>query len=104
MSSSVQRLEETSSALRDALAKQNWMAIGELDLQCRLAVDAAMIDSGNEVQLRSSLENLLALYRDLVATCQAEQQRLAGELLQVNQSRQAAKVYQLADFASFSRA
>lgn len=95
MSSSVQRLEATGSAMRDALAKQDWAAIGELDLQCRMAVDAAMIDSRDEEELRVSMENLLALYRELVAVCQAEQRRLAGKLVQLNQSHQGAKVYQL---------
>lgn len=95
MSSSVQRLEATGLALRDALANQDWAAIGDLDVQCRLAVDAAMIDSRDEEQLRTSMENLLALYRELVTVCQAEQQRLAGELVQLNQSHQGAKVYQL---------
>ncbi|CAE6937902.1 MULTISPECIES: flagellar protein FliT [Pseudomonas] len=95
MSSSVQRLQATGSAMRDALAKQDWAAIGELDLQCRMAVDAAMIDSRDEEELRVSMENLLALYRELVAVCQAEQRRLAGELVQLNQSHQGAKVYQL---------
>lgn len=95
MNATVQRLQETGTALRDALAKQDWAAIGELDLQCRLAVDAAMVESRDEEQLRGSMENLLALYRELVTVCQAEQQRLAGELVQLNQSRQGAKVYQL---------
>lgn len=95
MSSSVQHLQETGIALRDALDKQDWAAIGELDLQCRMAVEAAMVESRDEEQLRSSMESLLALYRQLVAVCQNEQQRLAGELLQLNQSRQGAKVYQL---------
>lgn len=95
MSSSVQRLLATGSAMRDALAKQDWAAIGELDLQCRLAVDAAMVDSRDEEELRNSMENLLALYRELVTVCQSEQQRLAGELIQLNQSHQGAKVYQL---------
>ncbi|HIQ44523.1 flagellar protein FliT [Ectopseudomonas khazarica] len=95
MSSSVQRLQATGSAMRDALAKQDWAAIGELDLQCRMAVDAAMIDSRDEEELRVSMENLLGLYRELVAVCQAEQRRLAGELVQLNQSHQGAKVYQL---------
>lgn len=95
MNATVQRLQETGTALRDALAKQDWAAIGELDLQCRLAVDAAMVDSGDEEQLRGSMENLLALYRELVTVCQAEQRRLAGELVQLNQSHQGAKVYQL---------
>lgn len=95
MSASVQRLQATGAALRDALAKQDWAAIGELDLQCRMAVDAAMVESRDEEQLRGSMENLLALYRELVTVCQAEQQRLAGELVQLNQARQGAKVYQL---------
>lgn len=95
MNSSVQHLQETGIALRDALDKQDWAAIGELDLQCRMAVEAAMVESRDEEQLRSSMESLLALYRQLVAVCQNEQQRLAGELLQLNQSRQGAKVYQL---------
>lgn len=95
MSSSVQRLQETGTALRDALAKQDWAAIGELDLQCRMAVDAAMVESRDEEQLRGSMENLLSLYRELVTVCQTEQQRLAGELVQLNQARQGAKVYQL---------
>lgn len=91
----VQRLQETGSALRDALAKQDWAAIGELDLICRMVVDAAMVDSPDEEELRSGLENLLSLYRELVSVCQTEQQRVAGELVQLNQSRQGAKVYQL---------
>ncbi|MGP0172411.1 flagellar protein FliT [Pseudomonas sp. NCHU5208] len=96
MNSSVQRLQATGVALRDALANQDWSAIGELDLQCRMAVDAAMVEGlQDEEQLRSNLQQLLDLYRELVTVCQAEQQRLAGELLQLNQSHQGAKVYQL---------
>lgn len=96
MSSSVQRLEETGSALRSALAKQDWAAIGELDLQCRQAVDEAMVESASdEDTLRARMQELLDLYHELVVVCQAEQQRLAQELVQLNQSQQSAKVYQL---------
>ena len=96
MNASVQRLEATGSALRDALAKQDWAAIGELDLQCRMAIDSAMLEPGrDEEQLRSSMQDLLALYREMVTMCQAEQQRIGNELVQLNQSRQGAKVYQL---------
>lgn len=96
MSFAVQLLDETGSALRAALENQDWAAIGELDQQCRRAVDAAMVDAvRDEEQLRSSMQELLDLYRELVTVCQTEQQRLAGELVQLNQSRQGAKVYQL---------
>ena len=96
MSLSIQRLEQTGSALRAALAARDWAAIGELDQQCRALVDEAMDESvRDEAQLRGRLEELLALYRELVQLCQSEQQRLASELLQLNQSQQGAKVYQL---------
>jgi len=96
MTSTVQRLEKTGSALRSALANQDWAAIGELDLQCRQAVDEAMVESASdEATLRARMQELLDLYRELVSVCQAEQQRLANELVHLNQSQQGAKVYQL---------
>ncbi|CDM41223.1 MULTISPECIES: flagellar protein FliT [Pseudomonadaceae] len=95
MSSSVQRLEETGCALRDALLRQDWVAIGKLDLQCRQAVDAAMHEGGDEARLRDSMQELLLLYRELVTLCTAERKRLGDELVQINQARQGAKVYQL---------
>lgn len=96
MTSSVQRLEETGSALRVALASKDWAAIGELDMQCRQAVDEAMVESASdEDTLRARMQELLDLYRELVNVCQAEQRRLAQELVQLNQSQQGAKVYQL---------
>ncbi|WP_339513071.1 flagellar protein FliT [Pseudomonas sp. RL_15y_Pfl2_60] len=96
MSSSVQRLQDTGSALRSALATQDWAAIGNLDLQCREAVDEAMLDvAGDEEALRTRMTELLDLYRELVNVCQSEQKRLAGELVQLNQAHNGAKVYQL---------
>jgi hypothetical protein len=45
--------------------------------------------------LRARMQELLDLYRELVDVCQSEQRRLAGELMQLNQAQQGAKVYQL---------
>ncbi|MDH4581041.1 flagellar protein FliT [Pseudomonas sp. BN415] len=96
MNASVQRLEATGSALRDALARQDWAAIGELDQLCRQVVDDAMVDAVDDVEaLGSRLQELLGLYRELVSICQLEQQRIAGELVQLNQAQQGAKVYKL---------
>jgi flagellar protein FliT len=97
MSLAFQRLQDTGSALRSALASQDWATIGELDLQCRQAVDEAMVESvvESEETLRLRMQELLDLYRELVTVCQAEQQRLAQEMRQLNQSQQGAKVYQL---------
>ncbi|MCW2291632.1 hypothetical protein M2262_001682 [Pseudomonas sp. BIGb0408] len=96
MNTSVQRLQSTGSAMRQALSTQDWAAIGELDLQCRQAVEEAMVDAADDDgALRARMQELLDLYKDLVSACQVERQRLAGELIQLNQSQQGAKVYQL---------
>ncbi|OEC37142.1 protein FliT [Pseudomonas cuatrocienegasensis] len=95
MTTSVQRLQDTGTALRDALASRDWAAIAELDVQCRQAIDESMIDPADEIALRARMQELLDLYRELVTLCQSEQQRLAGELVQLNQAQQGAKVYQL---------
>ena len=97
-SSTVEQLKNTSTALRDALAQQDWRAVGELDLQCRQAVDSAMADPHQQTdELRDRMQELLDLYREMVEVCQAEQQRIAGELRQINLSKKSAKVYQLFD-------
>ena len=95
MSLSVQRLERAEEALREALDEKDWAMIAELDWQCREAVDAAMVEPEDGEVLRLRLQALLGLYGQLVSSCQQEQQRLAGELNQLNQGRQGAKVYQL---------
>lgn len=94
--STVQQLQNTSSALRDALTQHNWQAIGQLDLQCRDAVDSAMADPQQQNdELRDRMQELVSLYRDLVSACQAEQHRIGDELRQINQSKKSAKVYQM---------
>lgn len=95
MTSSVQLLETAELALRAALECRDWVAIGELDHRCREAVESVMVEPQDGDVLRLRLQELLALYRQLVTICQQEQQRLAGELTQLNQGRQGAKVYQL---------
>nr|AAC09394.1 unknown [Pseudomonas aeruginosa PAK] len=68
---------------------------GELDQRCRQAVDEAMLDVQDEATLRARMEELLALYRELIDVCQGEQRKLATDLIQLNQSKQGAKVYQM---------
>lgn len=96
MSAAVKRLEETGSALRDAMVQQDWTAISVLDLQCRQVVEAAMNEAHqDEAAIRQRLQELVSLYRELVVTCQTEQRRVADELIQLNQSQQGAKIYKL---------
>lgn len=95
MSSSVQLLEVVGCSLRDAMQKQDWEAVARIDLQCRQAIEDAMVDPVDESLLRARMEDLLGLYRQLIEQCQSEKLRVAEELVKLNQSRQSAKVYQL---------
>lgn len=96
MNSTVLQLEQTHSALRDALQRADWEAVGGLDLQCRQAIDQALADPHTPVEmLRERMQELLGLYRELVEACTGEQQRIAGELVHLKQSKKKAKVYQL---------
>ena len=96
MSAAAQRLEETGNALRSAMAQQDWTAISALDRECRQVVEAVMAEPlEDEKALRQRLQELMNLYRELVATCQTEKRRIADELIQLNQSRQGASVYKL---------
>ncbi len=96
MSAAAKRLEETGNALRSAMAQQDWTAISVLDLQCRQVVEAALVEPReDEAAIRQRLQELVNLYRELVNTCQAEKRRVASEMIQLNQSRQGAKLYKL---------
>lgn len=95
MNLAVEQLAQTETALRKALSEGDWPMIASLDQQCREAVEAAMVEPQDTQALRTRLEELLGLYKQLVELCQSEQRRLAGELVQLNHSQQGAKVYQL---------
>ena len=90
------KLEETGSALREAMIQQDWTAISLLDLECRQVVEAAMEEPRrDEAVMRERMAELLELYRDLLDICRAEQKRADGKLIQINQSQKGAKIYKL---------
>ncbi|MCJ8167956.1 flagellar protein FliT [Atopomonas sediminilitoris] len=96
MSQEHQALEQTQQALSLALNQQDWVAVAQLDSLCREQVDLAMDGSGRDDEaLRSTLEQMLGVYRDLIGACQRHQQEVANELNQLKRAQQGAKVYQL---------
>ena len=67
MSAVLERIEQTRDALLGALASRDWEAITELDLSCRVCVEDVLAEaSANEQGVRSSLEELLDVYRQLI--------------------------------------
>jgi Tfp pilus assembly protein FimV len=96
MSAALKRIEETREALVDALAERDWEAIGKLDLACRACVDDVIREANDdEPELRSNLEELLGVYRQLIDIAVGERQAIVDEMSQIQRAKSAAKVYHL---------
>ncbi|HKS11857.1 MAG TPA: flagellar protein FliT [Pseudomonas sp.] len=96
MSVVLERIEQTRQALLAALASRDWEAIGDLDIECRLCVDDVMAEASvNEAALRVALEELLAVYRQLIGVATDERQSIVDEMMQIRQAKSASKVYHL---------
>ena len=96
MSVALKRIEETREALVGALAERDWAAIGKLDLACRECVEAVVSDAPeDEPALRSNLEMLLGVYRQLIDVATGERQAIADEMAQIQNAKNATKVYHL---------
>lgn len=96
MSVVLERIEKTREALLGALNSRDWEAISELDVSCRLCVDDVLAEASvNEEVLRSSLEELLGVYRQLIEVASDERQSIVDEMTQIRQAKNAAKVYHL---------
>lgn len=98
MQEAIEKLESAQTALREALERQDWDAIGELDSLCRQVVDDVMAQGGEgNAQVLARLGELLGLYREVLDACEAEKQQVGSELRQLRQSSAGVRAYQGAD-------
>lgn len=88
----IQSLEALQADLREALAQQDWEAIGVLDLRCRELVGE--VSGNSDPVLREQVEALSKLYAELQLAAREERERIAGELTRLNQSKQANRAYE----------
>ncbi|MGF6091331.1 flagellar protein FliT [Pseudomonas sp. 18173] len=96
MSLVLQRIEQTREALVGALAERDWEAIGQLDLDCRSCMEDVLSEASlDEEVLRSNLEELLFVYKQLLEVAMGERQAIVDEMSQITQAQNAAKVYHL---------
>ncbi|MGE8321462.1 flagellar protein FliT [Pseudomonas plecoglossicida] len=96
MSEVIARIEQTREMLLAALAERDWAAVGELDLECRLRIGDMVTEAkGNEADVSASLEQLLAVYRQLIEVASGERQSVVDEMTKIRQAQSAAKVYHL---------
>ena len=96
MSAALKRIAETRDALVGALAERDWEAIGRLDLACRECVDAMVSEAPeDEPDLRSNLEELLGVYRQLIDVASGERQAIVDEMTQLQAGKNASRVYHL---------
>ncbi|MBC3420355.1 MULTISPECIES: flagellar protein FliT [unclassified Pseudomonas] len=96
MSEVIARIEETRDALLAAFAERDWDAVGKLDLACRVCVEDILAEAReNDAQVRSSLDELLTVYRQLIEVASGERQSIVDEMAQIRQAKNATKVYHL---------
>lgn len=96
MSHALQRMDDTRDALLNALSARDWEAIGKLDESCRSCIDEMLNEASmDEAVVREKLEGLLQVYRELLEATTGERQAIANEMTQINQGKNASKVYQL---------
>ncbi|MFK0090813.1 flagellar protein FliT [Pseudomonas sp. NPDC090755] len=96
MSHALQRMDDTREALLNALSARDWEAIGKLDESCRSCIDEMLNEASmDEAVVREKLEGLLQVYRELLEVTTGERQAIANEMTQINQGKNASKVYQL---------
>ncbi|ATP49192.1 flagellar protein FliT [Pseudomonas kermanshahensis] len=92
----LQRIEDTRQALNEALQARDWAAIGELDLACRAQMDELLQGAvEDEAAVRVNLEALMDVYRQLIDVASDERQSLVQQMTNINQAKQATKVYHL---------
>ncbi|MBA1184903.1 flagellar protein FliT [Stutzerimonas nitrititolerans] len=90
----IQSITALKASLQEALAQQDWEAMGELDRQCRaLVAEAAVGDASGDPALREQLEELSRLYVVLQQAARTERDRVASELTRLNQSKQVNQAY-----------
>lgn len=95
MSSALQQFDDTRDALLSALEARDWNAIACLDGACRTCIDNMLSASVDEDLVKKRLEGLLEIYRQLIDVTTGERQAIADEMTQINQARNASKVYHL---------
>jgi flagellar protein FliT len=95
MQEALEKLSSTQVALREALERQDWDAIGELDSLCRQVVDDVMAQGGAaDAEVVQRLGELLDLYREVLEACEAEKQQVGAELRQLRQASVGLQAYQ----------
>nr|WP_232961343.1 flagellar protein FliT [Pseudomonas putida] len=92
----MQRLDDTCDALLGALGERDWDTIAKLDVACRTCIDEVLaVHAYDKGLLRVKLEGVMEVYRSLIEVTTGERQAIADEMMQINQAKNASKVYHL---------
>jgi len=79
--------------LRNASLQGDWESVSVLDVECRALVAALRDEDALDRELREQLDQLSRLYAELQKSGRAERERLATELIRLNQSSQVKDAY-----------
>ena len=106
MSETLEQIAEVQSAMKLALACEDWETLSTLDLKCRDLVteavdkvsDAVDMEAGDKLIVHDAILPLLALYRQTVTACELHRDQLAAELQGFKRQKTGAKAYQSCQF------
>lgn len=99
VSHAIAYIEKATDQLSAAFAAQDWEQIQTLDEKLRLDFVAytQQLQACNSERLRDSLATLIALYRQVIAGCEAHRSNIREQMLGVNKGLRGSRAYASVD-------
>jgi len=92
-------VEKATEQLSQAFVAQDWERIQTLDEKLRLdfVTYTQQLPGCTNEQLRSKLETLINLYREVIAGCEAHRSQIHEQMLDVNKGLRGSRAYTSVD-------
>lgn len=93
----LRRLDHLGQLLDDALAREDWVRVGEIDLLIRQGLQRLSVDGQLSAPFQARLAPLKARHQQALQACAGECQRLADLLASLNEHEEGRLAYALID-------
>jgi hypothetical protein len=90
-----ERLEETIHNLGEATRNKDWSTLGEMDIEARQAIEAALATGTSpSEEVQRLLSDLQSLYQEMISACQLERDHIQDQLMASRKRQEAVGNYQ----------
>jgi len=95
VSHAIAYIDKATDQLSQAFVAQDWETIQRLDEKLRLdfVTYTQQLHGCNSQQLRSSLETLITLYRQVITGCEEHRSHIRDQMLGVNKGLRGSRAY-----------